>query len=118
MKVKIGEIEKVIPKKYAVLGDLSLYIMEPKKKRLQPDEREVLDRALAWKITSTALFSTSDGRFALQELGKEIPVKAVKVKLRNKTEYYVLKTASGKEVRCSVKAYNQFPKKEEIFRNY
>jgi hypothetical protein len=109
---------KTLPKKYEVLGDLSVYFSDFSKKRLTHDEKNLLNKALAWHKVKEELKGTREGRLTLEFFKEELPVKAMRVVLRDKKHYYVLATLSKKEVKVAESVYNLFPDQQTIYRNF
>lgn len=119
MKVVVnGEHIKTVPRKYEVLGDIALFLIDTSKKRLQPEERDKLDKALAWHMSTSELRGTTAGKHILNMLEGDSPECAVMIKLRGGQHYYVLRTRNKKEIRVSEKIYNMVFPKDTAFRNY
>ena len=119
MKVVVnGDHVKTVPKKYEVLGDITLFMTDLKRKRLLPEERERLDKALAWFITTKELKVVAAGKHILDMLKDDSPECAVRINLRGGQHYYTIRTAKKKEIRVPESIYNMVSPKQTAFRNY
>lgn len=119
MKYEIdGKHVKNVPKKFEALGDLSLYITDMTRKRLQKNERDAMEKALVWQTMTKQLSETRIGRLTLQQVSTELPEKAIEVVLRSRKTYHMLRFPSGKELKVSPGLFNAFPDKDRIYRNY
>lgn len=113
-----GKHVKTIPAKFKVLGDLSLFFSDYSRIRLQPDERNMLEKAYSWYETGQELKKSKQGKITLDLLKGEKPDIALEVLLRDGKKYHVLRTKEGNEVRVKEKIFNSFPNKQVIRRNY
>jgi hypothetical protein len=118
MKYSVGgDHVKTLPKKYKDL-DIGKCLCDFDHKRLQPVERQNLEKEWGWKKLITEILTTYHDRLILEEFGRETPSYAVEVLLRNGKKYHVLRSESGKEVRVPASIFNCFPKQKIIARNY